>query len=97
MRNIRVFGNTFAHNNKKKCKIIVNNHLEELKEFNNDKYINNEFIQIKLISLENIDDLSEMFYDCKYLTNINYIYKLKIKNITNMDFYIKEYFMIVSH
>ena len=40
IQNIRVFGNTFVHNNKNKCKIIVNNHQEELKEFIDDKYIN---------------------------------------------------------
>ena len=84
-KNKRVFGNTFVKNNKNKCKIIVNGHLEELKEFINNKYINNKnLVKIKLISLENIDDLSEMFLNCQYLTKIYYFDKLKIKNITNI-------------
>ena len=80
-KKLRLFGNTFIKNNKNKSKILMNGHLKELKNFINTE----DIIKIKLLSLENIDDLSEMFYDCKYLTKIDYIEKLKIKNITNME------------
>ena len=84
-KNIVVFGNKFVKNNLNKCKIILNGHLQKLKRIINNKNINNNsVIKIKLISLKNIYDLSEMFYDCEYLTKIDYFDKLKIKNITNI-------------
>ena len=80
-KNIRLFGNKFVKINKNKCKIITNGHLEELKEFiNNIDIKNQKLFKIKLISLDNVNDLTEMFYDCQYLNKIDYIDKLKKKN-----------------
>ena len=72
----RIFGKPFVDNNKRVIKMIVNNKIIDLKtdiSFNNIKKST-----IKLIVLENIYDLSFMFYNC-----------ISLKEISNSSKYMK--------
>ena len=62
---IRIFGENFVKNNKNKCKIIIDGKEYELmEEFN----INiEERIEIKLIEISKITDMSYMFSGCSSL------------------------------
>ena len=85
--NISFFGLNFIKSNKKKCSIIFNNKgynlINNTKEF---RYIKkNEFIQIKLKIIENITDLSYMFFKCFSLISLQGISKLNTNNVNNMS------------
>ena len=64
---IRIFGRKFVENNKNKCKIIYKNKVLELKEYfeeidkKNCNRCNIDLIKIKLIAINKIADMSEMF------------------------------------
>ena len=89
MNNRRIFGKNFVENNKDKCIILKEENLYSLSEFLEEKNINNKekkTIEIKLIQIERITDLSYMFSDCdslKYLPDISY---LNTSYITNMSY-----------
>ena len=71
---LRIFGKYFVKHNKNKCKIIYKNKKYELKEYfeeiDNNYNKNYEIIKLKLIGINNISDISEMFYGCIHLTSI---------------------------
>ena len=71
---IRIFGKYFVKQNKNKCKIIYNNKKYELKEYFDeiDKNYNIEIkeIKLKLIGINNITDMQEMFDGCCHLTSV---------------------------
>ncbi len=91
-KKIRLFGTQFVLNNKNKCKIIFNNQILELCEFNIiDKdlknYINskNGIFEIKLRINKNeiLTDMSHMFKDCASL--------IALPNISELNtFYVKD-------
>ena len=60
---------------KKKCKIIYNNKKYKLKEYFDeiDKYYNPKIkeIKIKLIGINRITNMKEMFYGCVHLTSLS--------------------------
>ena len=82
-RKIRILGQNFVKNNKNKCKMIINKKESELmEEFN----INNEkIIEIKLIKIAIITDMSYMFYGCSSLSSLSDISKWNTNNVTNMN------------
>ena len=71
---LRIFGKNFVKRNKYKCKIIYKNKKYELKEYFEeiDKNYNrkDEIIKLKLIGINNISNISEMFYGCIHLTSV---------------------------
>ena len=72
-------------NNKGKCKIIYNNKEYELTEYFND--IDNNIkkeIKIKLKGINNITNMSNMFYECKTLSLLPDISKWNTSNVTDM-------------
>ena len=69
---IRILDEYFIKSNKNKCKLIYKNKKYELKEYfeeidNNYKNI----IKLKLYGINNISDLSRMFYGCYYLSSFS--------------------------
>ena len=64
---ISIFGKDFVENNKNKCKIIIDGKEYELMEELNIK--NEERIEIKLIEISKITDMSYMFRGCSSLSN----------------------------
>ena len=81
---VRIFGRNFVKNNKNKCKIIIDEKKYEIKEELN---INKEkIIEIKLIEINNITDMSYMFSGCSSLSNLPDISKWNINKHANISF-----------
>ena len=59
---INIFGNKFVENNKNKCKMIIDNKEYEITEKYNVQNYNNNNLKIKLKGINNITDLSYMFF-----------------------------------
>ena len=72
---IRIFGKYFVIRNKNKCKIVYNNKKYQLKEYFDeiDNNYNPEIkeIKIKLNGINNITNLSKMFYGCYHLSSVS--------------------------
>ena len=84
---LRIFGNYFVKNNKNNCKIIYKDKEYELKEYFEDINNNcnsNEIILILRI-INNITDVSCMFYDCTQLYSFPDIPQLNCSNINDMS------------
>ena len=60
--NIKIFGNKFIQNNKSICKMIMDNKEYEITENFNAKNYNNSKLKIKLKGINNVINLSYMFY-----------------------------------
>ena len=69
---INIFGENFVKNNKDKCKYIYENKEYELtKEFDLTNYNkSNEILEIKLTDINNITNMSYLFYDCESLIEV---------------------------
>ena len=84
---IRIFGNIFVHNNKDKCKIIVEDKEYNLcgkMNINKMKKIGDECeIQLKIIN--DLTDLSYMFHQCNSLSVSSEINKINISNVSNIS------------
>ena len=76
----RIFGKEFVKNNKKNCRIIYNNKIYELKEYLKDidkEYKNKNLINLKLIIINDIINMSKIFYECYHLLSISEYSKKK--------------------
>ena len=85
---LRIFGDKFVKNNKKKCKIIYNNKEIELKEFHKFKNIRlygKPIIKIYLKLVSFIINIEEMFSNCESLKYIRY-FNWDMKYIKNMKY-----------
>jgi len=82
---IKIFGYDFVKKNKGKCFIIF-----EDKEFELDVYfelknnVNNNILKIKLIGINNVTDMSWMFFDCSSLISLPDISKWNTNNVKDM-------------
>ena len=92
---IRIFGNYFVENNKKKCNIIYEEKIYPLNCFfyykniiNYDKNDDNNFIlKIKLIGINDIVYANEMFNKCNFLLSISEDFsKWDTSQIANMSY-----------
>ena len=83
---IKIFGKNFVKNNKNKCKIIINDKENELIEEYNIKDNSKDKLEIKLIDIDNITDMSCMFYECSSLLNLPDISKWNTNNVNNMSY-----------
>jgi len=86
---VHIFGKKFVENNKDKCKIVFKNKEYELKEnFHLKDYTNDKLnkLQIKLINIKNITNMSYMFSDCQLLSSLPDISIWKTNNITDMSY-----------
>ena len=68
--NIRIFGSDFVENNKNIYKIIINNKEYKLSVSYNVKNNNNNEIKIKLKGIDNVTNMSYMFYKCSLLLSL---------------------------
>ena len=82
----KLFGERFVKNNKNKCKMIINGKKEEISSYlmNYHVYLNKGKLEIKLIDIKNISDISYMFSGCLSLISLPDISKMKFNNITNI-------------
>ena len=91
---INIFGSKFVKNNINICKMMIDNKEYEITEqYNIENYINNE-LKIKLKGINNITDMSNMFYECKSLSSLPDVSIWNINNVTN-ELYVLEMFIII--
>ena len=91
-KRIKLFGKKFIENNKKNCKIIIDNKEQEIIEYidiNKKMKMKNE-LEIKLKEIKTITNLSYMFgdiclTDCNKLISLPDICNWDTKNVTNMS------------
>ena len=80
-RTISIFHPLFVLNNKKKCKMIINNKLFPLNDVFHITDYKNNLLKIKLIILNNIKiNFLFMFFSCKYLKKFSVISPKEIKS-----------------
>ena len=89
IKEIKLFGDKFVENNKKKCHINIEGKEYELCSIfnideNKNNYIKGDTLKIKLKGINNITDMNSIFKDCSSLLSSD-IYKWNTKNITNMS------------
>ena len=82
---IRLFGNQFTINNKKNCFILIKGAKYELSEFYDRNDFNEEELEIKLIFINDITDISYFFSECINLISIINLSKLDTSNIKYMN------------
>ena len=91
---LKIFDSEFVKNNKKHCKIIFNNIEQDLVDilqikynynFMNNYELTNKYIEIKLKGMENITDMSYMFYKCSNLLSVSNISNLDTSKVKNMS------------
>ena len=77
---LRILGKYFINKNKERGDIIYNQYVFELKEFFEDIDNNNkEYINLILCLNKDINDIGDLFCDCKSLISINRIYDINYK------------------
>ena len=82
---IKIFSKEYVKNNKNINKIIINDKENELIEEYNIKDYNKNKLEIKLIGINNVTNMSFMFDGCSSLSNLPDISKLNTNNITDMS------------
>ena len=86
---INIFGKNFVKNNKRKCRIVINEKSYEIcnyiiySDFGINK--NNDSFKIFLKGINNITDASDMFRECNSLKSIPDIDNWDTKNVTNIS------------
>ena len=85
---ISLLGKRFIENNKNKFEIYYNgNKINISNSYDKKKYkFNNNPIEIKLKIINQLTDMSYMFYDCSFLIEICNIEKIDTRKVTNMSF-----------
>ena len=83
---IQIFGSEFVKNNKKICKMIINNKEYEIIEYYNIKSTNNNILKIKLEGINNVTNMSFIFSGCTSLLSLPDISKWNTTNIINMSY-----------
>ena len=83
---IKIFGTSFVKKNKNNCKIIYENKEYELKDiFEIDNNINKEILEIDLIGISNITDISYLFSECSSLISLSGISNIDFSKISYMQ------------
>ena len=67
---IRIFGEQFVKNNEKILKMEIEGEKRELSEYYDNKEKEYNFIDISLIGMENVNNISYMFAGCSSLFDI---------------------------
>ena len=93
----QLFSKKFVENNKENCKIIINNKETELCENIDKKKVKiiNNTIQIKLIEIKPIIDMSYMFYNSK-LIKIPDISEWNSENVIDMSYMFNQCICLLS-
>ena len=83
--NIKIFGDTFVENNKKKCKMVIDNKELEITGKYNIENCNNNKLEIELKGINNVVDMSYMFNRCSSLLSLPDISKWNTNNVSDMN------------
>ena len=86
---IKIFGEEFVKNNKNICKMIIDNKEYEITEKYNIKSKKIKKLKIKLEGINNVTNMSYMFYGCSSLSSLPDISKW------NTNLYVLWMFIII--
>ena len=82
---INIFGTKFVENNKNVCKMIIDNEEYEITEKYNVKSNNNNKLKVKLKGINNVTNISYVFYNCSSLISLPDISKWNTHNVLNLN------------
>ena len=83
-KNLKIFGEEFVKANKDKCKMVFKAKEQELKSYISVKDMLKDKIKIKLTNVNEITDMSFIFYDCSNLISCNDLSKWNTSKIKDM-------------
>ena len=95
-KEIKIFGVIFVQNNKNICKMIIDDKDYELTNIYKIQRNNNNKLKIKLKGINNITNLSCMFYGCTSLSSLPDISKWNTNKVTNMSYMFAECSSLLS-
>ena len=93
---IKLFGSEFVKNNKDICKMIIDNKVYNIERFYNVKNYSNNILKIILKGINNITNISYMFYECLLLSSLPDISTWNTNNITDMKYMFYECISLLS-
>ena len=98
---IRILGKYFVKENKNKCKIIYKNKKYKLKEYyeeiDNDYNCEIDEIKLKLVGINQITNLKEIFYGCYYLSSVSDSLDENVQNnFTKFEYITSNYYSTSS-
>ena len=82
---IKLFGDDFVKDNKDNCYLLIEGKKESLCSYWKLNKTDKKLLEIKLIEIKTITNMSYMFYDCSSLNNLEGISKWDTKSVTNMS------------
>ena len=85
-KKVKIFGSEFVKNNKNNCEIIYEDKEYELNEYFNIPNNIKDEIKIKLRGINNIINMSCIFYECSSLLSIPDISKWNTSKVTNISY-----------
>ena len=85
-KRVKIFGSEFVKNNKNNCEIIYEDKEYELNEYFNIPNNIKDELKIKLRDINNIINMSCIFYECSSLLYIPDISKWNTSKVTNMSY-----------
>ena len=85
--NVKIFGADFVKNNKDRCKIRHSHGTIELREYFDidDNLKNKEILEIILVGITKVTNMSNMFQECRTLLSISDISKLDMTKVTDIS------------
>ena len=86
-KQIKIFDETFVNNNKNNCKIIFLGNEIQLTDYIDISKIKGNYktLEIKLIEIKTISNMSNMFYNCKSLLSFPELSKWDTSNVSNIS------------
>ena len=87
-------------NNKDKIKMEIKGEIKELSEYYYNKEIRNAIIEINLIGIKKVTNMSYMFHGCYSLTSLPDISKFnttKVNNMSSMFSYYYQHYLIFQN
>ena len=82
---IKIFGEEFVKNNKNICKMIIDNKEYEIAERYNIKSKKINKLKIKLGGINNVNNMSYMYFECSSLLSLPDISNWNTNNVNNMS------------
>ena len=82
---IKIFGKDFVKNNKNKIKLEIEDKEYELMEYYKINNNNKNELEVKIKGIENVTNMSYMFYECSSLINLPDISKWNTTNVIDMS------------
>jgi len=89
---INIFGEKFVKNNRNICKMIIDNKEYEISEKYNIKNYKKNKLEIKLKGINNVTNMSYLFYECSSLLSLPDISKWNTKNVTDMSWMFYQFY-----